>query len=724
METNQTVIAFAANYPEFNPIANGTSANTTYVVSLDHQIDGEIVLAQNVTLIFAGGKIKKGKNVVVGGVSILPKLMGNNTFIVALIQEIFDINLEISGSWIMDRAYPQWFGARNTYRDTVSNKMEYDATTAINKAIALKRVGDVFIPRGEYLVAGTIVMKMGIILKGEKALTGYDPSAVPVVNIDQNLYEYGGTMLRSLRGGTVGANGTYPKGYMMLLNVNPNYPSSGSEWSLQWPENHTGVQDIYFMNDGVRNLKGIYAHGGFNIEYCRWRHFAQAVATTTHYTDNKTICFCHFYNGIAHDKETVGSTTDYRYAFEINLGDGFKFESVNISLNNKHMKGSLKLQLCNGGVISNCIFNDNVLIQNSKAILFAGNHLEGTKTQMTVLRSIVTISSNFFEKGCFPSLRIDGNESEEFVRSVVALDNNFIGYYGDDKTGFYTDGSGKLQPNRKPYGISNFDIMTNGQAVIKINNSFRYWVLREAINKVNPYGLRICKSKDQTLPDSPTQGHNPDVADNLVEVTDFNNLSHLHSIDSQIMPINSFSLNNLLLIPANLTIPWCGRFSYVNWRLATDATPTYRVQVILDKTRKIIGNNIVTPSIQNDAGNARRKESVMFTIGGIYESGFNCIIRLERTFKGNAMICDIPTCGAIHFYDNGEDVNGYKWIAGSLFATGYKPLHNIQFVGKNIVCKGTTNPTEGTWLDGDIIFNMGSGSNALWIRQNGSWVAK
>lgn len=61
----------------------------------------------------------------------------------------------------MDRAYPQWFGAKNNDENT-------DSSDAINKAIQFKRVGEVFLPRGQYYINKTINVKVGIILRGEK----------------------------------------------------------------------------------------------------------------------------------------------------------------------------------------------------------------------------------------------------------------------------------------------------------------------------------------------------------------------------------------------------------------------------------------------------------------------------------------------------------------------------------------------------------------------------
>lgn len=38
--------------------------------------------------------------------------------------------------------------------------------------------------------------------------------------------------------------------------------------------------------------------------------------------------------------------------------------------------------------------------------------------------------------------------------------------------------------------------------------------------------------------------------------------------------------------------------------------------------------------------------------------------------------------------------------------------------------QSTTCPSVGSWQDGDIVYNMGTGTNSLWIFINGRWIAK
>ena len=80
---------------------------------------------------------------------------------------------------------------------------------------------------------------------------------------------------------------------------------------------------------------------------------------------------------------------------------------------------------------------------------------------------------------------------------------------------------------------------------------------------------------------------------------------------------------------------------------------------------------------------------------------------------------------AVSTYDNGNSICGFEWKTGNQEKqVGVIPNGAIQFLGDNIICRSTSYPIVGTWTDGDIIYNMGNGTPTLWIRINGSWIAK
>ena len=202
--TANEILADIENYEKFDPV-KGTVEGKTYVVvptttktdkDSDVVINRHITLAHNTTLIFAGGKI-----------SGTGTLTGDNTRLIAPITQIFGEDITVDGIWVMDRAYPQWFGARNDIsnnefwhlrvaceaaksteenplapeaekdkiekaRDTALKNLKawkVDSSDAINKAMKLKHAGEVFLPKGEYAICKTLKVPYGIVLRGELA---------------------------------------------------------------------------------------------------------------------------------------------------------------------------------------------------------------------------------------------------------------------------------------------------------------------------------------------------------------------------------------------------------------------------------------------------------------------------------------------------------------------------------------------------------------------------
>jgi hypothetical protein len=133
------------------------TANRTYVIREDHTVtSSSATIPENVTLYFWGGILLPHS----AGIA----LTGNHTRIIAPAVQIFAADLTVNGTWEIDRAYPQWFGAK-TYASV--NSSSIDSAPAINKAITMKRTGEVFLPRGHYRVNSSIEVTNGIKLTGE-----------------------------------------------------------------------------------------------------------------------------------------------------------------------------------------------------------------------------------------------------------------------------------------------------------------------------------------------------------------------------------------------------------------------------------------------------------------------------------------------------------------------------------------------------------------------------
>ena len=84
--------------------------NTIYEIRYDFDLNGETIeMNEGCTLKFDGGRFKNGT------------LKGNKTTIYSPICTIFDLQLRLSGTYICDKAYPQWFGDVSANKDCTKN---------------------------------------------------------------------------------------------------------------------------------------------------------------------------------------------------------------------------------------------------------------------------------------------------------------------------------------------------------------------------------------------------------------------------------------------------------------------------------------------------------------------------------------------------------------------------------------------------------------------------
>lgn len=348
-ELSDELSALVDKYKIFDP--NATTEGETYVVipqngNPEIVINDHVTLAHGTTLIFAGGKITGSGT-----------LTGDYTRLVAPITQIFGKDITVDGIWEMDRAYPQWFGARNdissaefcllreaceaaanqnkldaesikkdieTARNNALKQLDawnVDSSDAINKAMKLKHAGEVFLPKGEYAICKTLQVPHGIVLRGE--LAEYRNNSIKtdegIIDLEDGDYPLGGdtppdnlfvyyklgTIIRPLNTNyplSVDGNGTpitsFDNNFAIVINSNihPN-DDHNTEWEQIYPHSLTTIRDIRFMNywTATPSMRGIYSNGGMKIENLCWDQFVQAVATPgSLYCDGKTIINCAF----------------------------------------------------------------------------------------------------------------------------------------------------------------------------------------------------------------------------------------------------------------------------------------------------------------------------------------------------------------------------------------------------------------------------------------------
>lgn len=110
--------------------------------------------------------------------------------------------------------------------------------------------------------------------------------------------------------------------------------------------------------------------------------------------------------------------------------------------------------------------------------------------------------------------------------------------------------------------------------------------------------------------------------------------------------------------------------------------------------------------------------------------GHTCSFRLYRGRKDSGNVrythyVDVPICGTQYLYENGISICGFRWkeLTDGLMV-GNADIESICYKGKNIECKAPSSPTFGIWQNGDIVYNTGNSSYALWIRVNDKWVQR
>ena len=159
-------------------------ADSYFVIDMPVSLSSsEVVIGARSTFCFRGGKLV---NDTTGTIT----LKGDNITIEAGPVQIFDGSFDFKAetsnqpaAWTMERAYPQWFGAKDCSPE-VSQAWDLikignisggkaildtidDASAAINAAIKLKRRGEVMIPRGYYRLTHSVNIMPGIALRGE-----------------------------------------------------------------------------------------------------------------------------------------------------------------------------------------------------------------------------------------------------------------------------------------------------------------------------------------------------------------------------------------------------------------------------------------------------------------------------------------------------------------------------------------------------------------------------
>lgn len=165
-----------------------TDANTIYEICYDfdlhnlHNLNSvPFQMPANSILYFNGG-------------TITGRLAGNNTAIHAPITKIFSDQTFITGTWIVDGVYPDWFGCNHDF--DVNTHSGTDDSAAFNRAVEMAEncnIGKVTLASGCYYIEHPIVINKGNIrftgISGQLREERYQITQAPTYDSDEDFGE-------------------------------------------------------------------------------------------------------------------------------------------------------------------------------------------------------------------------------------------------------------------------------------------------------------------------------------------------------------------------------------------------------------------------------------------------------------------------------------------------------------------------------------------------------
>ena len=737
-------------------VASGASLQLSTSCLLDVTL-GKLILNGSTPLNLGSESILRIGNIPISGSGTIsgPEFVENYViqkfaFLEAKCTFVFD-GVDIDGNWHMDRAYPQWFASPGCN----------DWSTPINKAIELKRTGEVFLQRGLYPTKHSIRVRYGIELTGEN---GFISNPGKGSNSD-------------LLGTTIVANNNssscsnFQSGYMVLVNTKPveQYPSSEhieeqfNMWVHPYPAFTTVVRNITFMNGDkseriIPQLNGLFTAGGLDIEQCRFLNFKQAIVKSRDYADGFVIKDCRFSGvNIVHyappGTTSATDTTVYDTKWMIYLngdGDNLQFTG-NAFMGSRFLNNrTLYVGQNRGGLISCNITGGEIVLNGCRGLTFSNNHMESSMESnegmlIRVLNSQVTISDNFFYKSERGNIYIAG--SGYGTPSVAEIHNNtYLCTFHDL---FY--GKDDKQVNKIPYDerIKEFEakkklwlarysapeIIVGDGATVNISNQYRQVALLNSVTWPLTVGIQF-RAENQndsifltdTIATTLLNDLSPYLSGSGTINAGFavNNVNHqLHNINRRTAAMRPNS-NDRWYAPS-------GKYEYyavfvIDRQRNIIAYPNGKPYKQLMYTNYKVSPVTSVPSLSKDnfidKPTSSNAVSTLIPIqGGSYYPSWSGYLRMYRcrveqdTIRTDWNTVDVPVVNTMMLYDNGLFLSGYVWQEcskanplNSLPDTDTLKIQNVTHLNESVECTATTKPTSlpDTWNRGDKIFNVGN----------------
>ena len=736
-------------------VASGASLQLSTSCLLDVTL-GKLILNGSTPLNLGSESILRIGNIPISGSGTIsgPEFVENYViqkfaFLEAKCTFVFD-GVDIDGNWHMDRAYPQWFASPGCN----------DWSTPINKAIELKRTGEVFLQRGLYPTKHSIRVRYGIELVGEN---GFISNPGNGSNSD-------------LLGTTIVANknssscSNFQSGYMVLVNTKPveQYPSSEhieeqfNMWVHPYPAFTTVVRNITFMNGDkseriIPQLNGLFTAGGLDIEQCRFLNFKQAIVKSRDYADGFVIKDCRFSGvNIVHyappGTTSATDTTVYDTKWMIYLngdGDNLQFTG-NAFMGSRFINNrTLYVGRNRGGLISCNITGGEIVLNGCRGLTFSNNHMESSMESnegmlIRVLNSQVTISDNFFYKSERGNIYVAGGGYG--TPSVAEIHNNtylctfhdlFPGITNDSIQDYYSleERRTEFEAKKKIWlaRSSAPEIIVGDGATVNISNQYRQVALLNSVTWPLTVGIQFrAENQNDSI-----------FLTDTIATTLLNDLSPYLSGSGTINA--GFAVNNVNHQLHNINRRTATMMPNRNDRwYAESGEYEYFAVFVIDRQRNIIAypNGMKYKHLKNKGDTIIKKNnfidnpvdanavSTLIPIyGGTYFpkwSGYlrmyrcrverdTIINKIVREFDWNTV--DVPVVNAMMLYDNGLFLSGYPWQKcseanplGSLPDTDTLKLQDVTHLNESVECTATTKPSSlpDTWSRGDKIFNVGN----------------
>ena len=737
-------------------VASGASLQLSTSCLLDVTL-GKLILNGSTPLNLGSESILRIGNIPISGSGTIsgPEFVENYViqkfaFLEAKCTFVFD-GVDIDGNWHMDRAYPQWFASPGCN----------DWSTPINKAIELKRTGEVFLQRGLYPTKHSIRVRYGIELVGENGF-----SSNPGKGSNSDLL---GTTIVANKNSSSCSN--FQSGYMVLVNTKPveQYPSSPEPieeqfnmWVHPYPAFTTVVRNITFMNGDkseriIPQLNGLFTAGGLDIEQCRFLNFKQAIVKSRDYADGFVIKDCRFSGvNIVHyappGTTSATDTTVYDTKWMIYLngdGDNLQFTG-NAFMGSRFINNrTLYVGRNRGGLISCNITGGEIVLNGCRGLTFSNNHMESSMESnegmlIRVLNSQVTISDNFFYKSERGNIYVAGGGYG--TPSVAEIHNNtylctfhdlFPGITNDSIQDYYSleERRTEFEAKKKIWlaRSSAPEIIVGDGATVNISNQYRQVALLNSVTWPLTVGIQFrAENQNDSI-----------FLTDTIATTLLNDLSPYLSGSGTINA--GFAVNNVNHQLHNINRRTATMMPNRNDRwYAESGEYEYFAVFVIDRQRNIIAypNGMKYKHLKNKGDTIIKKNnfidnpvdanavSTLIPIyGGTYFpkwSGYlrmyrcrverdTIINKIVREFDWNTV--DVPVVNAMMLYDNGLFLSGYPWQKcseanplGSLPDTDTLKLQDVTHLNESVECTATTKPSSlpDTWSRGDKIFNVGN----------------